>query len=128
MQDRRCRRARGLRVDHRFERLIVDGDQLGGVLRQVAALGHHQRDRLADVAHALDRQRPLIDRGLERDQERVGELAHILAGDDRPDAVLGQRRGRVDAGNLGVRVRRADHVSVQRSDRHRQIVRIAAAP
>ena len=128
MQERRRRRARGLRIDHRFERLVVDAHQLGGVLGEVAALRHHQRDRLADIAHALDRQRPLIDRRLQRDQERVGQLAHVLAGDHRPHAVLRQRRGRVDADDLGVRVRRADDVSVQRPVRHRQVVRIAAMP
>ena len=128
MQERRRFFARGLRVDHRRERLVVDGNQLGRVLGQIAALGHHQRHRLAHIAHVLDRERPLVDLGLERDQERVAELAHVLAGDHRPDAVLCQRLSRVDADNLGVRVRRANDVGVQRPGRHRQVVGVAPAP
>ena len=128
MQQRRRRLARGARVDHGCERLVVDAHQVGGILGEVARFGDHDGDRLADIAHALDRERPLVHRRLERDQERVGELAHVLAGDDRPDAVLRQCRARIDAGNLGVRVRRADDVSVQRAGRHRQVVGIAPAP
>ena len=48
------RRARLQRVDavhDRGQHLVVDLDQLGGVLRLVARLGDHQRDLIADVAH-----------------------------------------------------------------------------
>ena len=128
MQQRRRRRARGAGVDHRLERLVVDAHQLGGVLREVAALRHHQRHRLADIAHALDRQRPLVDRRLERDQERIGDRPHVLAGDHRPHPLARQRRFRLDAGDAGVRVRRADHVGMQRAGGHRQVVGIAPAP
>ena len=91
VQQRRRFGARGLRVDYGRERLIVDAHEFGRVLGEVAGVGDHERDRLADIAYALDRERPLMHRRLERDQERVGQLADILAGDDRPDAVLRER-------------------------------------
>ena len=43
-------------IRDRVELLVVDRDQLGGVLRLRDALGHHQRDRLADM-HARARAR-----------------------------------------------------------------------
>ena len=127
MQDRRSRAARGLEVDHGFERPVFDVHQFGRILGEVAAFGHHQRHRLADIAHALDRQRPLIDRRLQRDQERIGQLAYVLAGDHRPYAGLRQRLGRVDADDVGMRVRRTDHVAMQGAGRYRQVIGIASA-
>ena len=128
VQHRRRFAAGGERIDHRLQRLIVDAHQVGRVLREIAGVRHDQGDRLADIAHALDRQRPLIDRRLERDQERIGQRADVLARHDSPDAVLRQRLGRVDADNLGVRVRGANDVSVQRSRRNRQVIGIAPSP
>ncbi len=120
--------ARFERVDHGLARRIFDRDQLGGVLGEIAALGHHQRHRLADIAHAADRERPLVDLRLQRHQERIGDFPDILAGEHRPDAVHGERRRCVDLHDIGVRMRRADHVGCQRAGRHRQIVGIAPAP
>ena len=47
----------GDEVDARVARVEVDLDELAGVLGDVAALGHDEGDRLADVAHVADRQR-----------------------------------------------------------------------
>ncbi len=127
VQQRRVLAAGLHRIDHRLSRRVFDVHQFGGVLGDVAALGHHQRHRLAGKAHASDRERPLMDRRLQRHQERIGYFADILAGDDGPDAVLLQRRRGVDADDIGVRMRRADDVGLQRAGRHRQIVGIAAA-
>ena len=128
MQQRRRFAACGQRIDHRFERLIVDAHQVGRVLREITRLRHDEGDGFADVAYALDRERPLVHRRLERDQERVGQRPYVLAGHDSPDAVLRQRLGRIDADNLGVRVRGANDVSVQRSRRNRQVVGISPGP
>ena len=128
MQQRRRRLACHQRVDHGLARRIFDLDQLGGVLGNVAAFRHDQRNRLADIAHAIDRQRPLVHRRLERDQKRIGELADVIAGNDRPHAVERQRGGRVDADDVGVRMRRAEHMRVQGAGLDRQIIGIAPAP
>jgi hypothetical protein len=47
-------------VDHdRRQRLVVDLDQGDGILRLVDGLGDHEGDRLAEIAHAIDRQHRL---------------------------------------------------------------------
>ena len=127
MNERRGACASCDRIDHRFERRIVDLHKLGGILGDIAALRHHQRHRLADIAHPLHRQRPLIDRRFHRGEERIGELSDLVAGDDGPDAVMRQRARHIDAKDLGMRVRRAHDMSVQGADRDRQVVGITAA-
>ena len=65
---------------------------------------------------------------LQGDQEGIGELAHVLAGDHGEHAGQRLRRGGVDAQDLRMRVGRADHMGVEGAARLRQIVAIAAAP
>ena len=84
MQERRVVLAGRDRIDHRRERFIVDLHQLGRVLGDIAVLGDDQRHRLADIAHTLDGERPLPHRRLDRSEERIGQLADLLAGDARP--------------------------------------------
>ena len=50
---RRARRV--LRIDDRRQRVVLDVDQLRGVLALVAAVGEHHRDRLADEARPCRR-------------------------------------------------------------------------
>ena len=69
------------------ELLIVDRDQFGGVLRLREAFGDHQRDRLADMHHALAR---------ERRAERHDQLGAVAADERR------MQRGRADAGRVQV--------------------------
>jgi hypothetical protein len=69
----------------------------------------------------------LLDRRLHHRQKRVGEFFDVFAGNDGPDALMRQRARPVDAEDFGMRMRRADDVSVQGSDRDRKIVGIAAA-
>ncbi len=79
------RRARGdgiRRIDHGWKPFVLDLEFLAGVLGAIAVLRQHDRHRLADETHALDRQGPLRDRRLHRDEKRIGQLAHILARDD----------------------------------------------
>ncbi len=120
--------AGGQRIDDGFERLVFDLHQLGGVFRDVAGFGDDESDRLAGKAHVFDGERPLMHGLLERNQERIGELADVFAGDHRGDARQRQGRGRVDAEDLRMRVRRADHMAMERAVWDRQIIRIASAP
>ena len=53
--------AAAMRVDDRRQRLVLDLDQLGGVARQLARLGEHDRDRVALVADLVDREAVLGD-------------------------------------------------------------------
>ena len=53
--DARLGLGRGDRVEHRIERLVVDRDELGGVLGHVPVACHDDRERLADVARGRRR-------------------------------------------------------------------------
>ena len=104
-------------VDHRIERLVVDLDQIGGVLRRECGFRDHHRDRLADIHHALARQRmPVRHQQLAAVAARQRRMARhaadtggvdIRGGHDRDHAAHFPGRVRVDAADAGMGVRRA---------------------
>ncbi len=119
---RRCRArrdARGARLsgrvdaDHGGQRLVADGDQLGGILGDVAIGGDDHHHGLADVVDLVLRQRvrrPAAGQRRVRDQQRQRPrqpARQILVGVDRDQAVHVQRRAHVDVDDPGVRVRAA---------------------
>src|SRR3954454_19563950 len=67
-------------IDDRRQWLIIDLDQFERILREVAAAGNDDPDRLADIAHALDRDRPAFDRSLHADNKACRERGYIRAG------------------------------------------------
>ena len=76
---------RRFRIGRVRQRIVVDGDQGGGVLGEVAVLRDHGRDRFADITHLPARQR------------------HELGG-----AVIGHIGGRADRAPDGVDTRRRE--------------------
>ena len=50
MRERRAGVERGAAIGDRRQRLEIDIDQRGSVLGEIAAVGDHDRDRLADIA------------------------------------------------------------------------------
>ena len=121
VQHRRPRRERRFRIDDRRERLVVDLDQLGRVLGDVARARDDDRDRLADVAHAVDGQhapdaglrlRPGGDRRGER-----REIEQILAGDDERDTLEGACSRGVDSDDPGMGIRAAVEGDMERAGR-----------
>ncbi len=94
-------------VDHGLERLVVDLDPLRGSPRLLGMLGGDNGDRLAEVAHLLEREHRL-----------VGELEAValLSGNVRVrqhgvHARRRQRLAQVDRENACVRVRAAQRVA-----------------
>ena len=66
----------------RLERLVLDPHGGGGAARLLGLLGRDERDRLAEVAHAVEREH-----GLVGELEAVGLLSgHVLVGEHRVDA------------------------------------------
>ncbi len=55
---------RGLHVQHRVERVVVDLDGLGGVLRRGGVAGHDDGDDLAGEADRVDGDRDVARRGV----------------------------------------------------------------
>ena len=51
---------RALGVDDELERLVLDADLLGRAARLLRVLGGDERDRLAEVADAVDREHGLV--------------------------------------------------------------------
>ena len=58
--NRRVRLRRLRRIDDRRQHLVIDFDQLGGVLRLLQRLGDDDRDLVADVAHLALRQQRML--------------------------------------------------------------------
>jgi hypothetical protein len=105
---------------HGRQQLVVDDHALRRVLGEVAVLGDHHHDRLADVVH-LDvgewvRRTPMGQRGM-RDEQRQ-RLPHsaveVVVGVDRHQPVDVERVGDVDVADPGMRVRAAHEGDLER--------------
>ena len=101
MDHRRAGIERGLGVGDRRQLLVVDLDQLAGILGLGARARDHGADRLALPAGALDRDRVLRRRldaleVREHADPRRDHLGELRAGDDRDHAgrLLRRRRRR----------------------------------
>ena len=121
---------------HGRQRPIVDLDLLGGIERLRLGLGHDQRHRLAAEAHSVRREQRL-DRELERllglqvgldvGPQRLQPVGcGIGRRQHRKHARHGARRRRVDAPDLGMGMRRAEHDGAG-EPLELQIVDVAAA-
>jgi hypothetical protein len=108
-------------VHERLEGVEVDHDQVGGVLGEVAVVGDHERDRLADEADlAVGEGR----HGCLLAPARVGvpELAHlgveVGAGEHGVHAGRGEGLGGVDARDAGPGQRAAHEAGVEHPRPH----------
>ncbi len=135
---RRARLDRFLGGDDRRQRLVVDLDQLGRVHRLMRGLGDDEGDVVADPADAVARQRAvarLIERravaalrpGRHRQIAEAG-IVPVLAGEHRQHAGRGLGLGHVDALDLRMRMRRAQHVARHRARKHHVADVVALAP
>ncbi len=117
-----------LRVDDHRQRVVVDQDQVGGVLAAGAVLGDHRHDRLAHVAHG-----PPGDEGPAHalgvrgvGGRRQPELGEIVTGHDGQHAGRSLGLGHVDGGDPGVGERRPD-VGEPRRARQGDVLDVGAA-
>jgi hypothetical protein len=108
-------------LDDRVERPVFDRNPLGGVTRPIAAFGHHQRHRIADMTHPPPRQRITrrhdhrIDRADLRDAGEGTDTVRpqIALGEDPEDpAPLPHRRG-VDPLYRGMRMQRPHYMGIE---------------
>ena len=110
-------RHRGLAVDHREQRFVVDLDQLGRVGPVARVLRHDCDDGLTDEAHAIARehrsQLRVVEVREECGRDEVGE-ADVVGGHHRDDTGRGARGVDVDRADQRVRERRAHEGHVQR--------------
>ncbi len=120
---------RGGEVDDRLPRLVLDLDELGGVLGRVAAVGDDDRDRVTHVADVADRER--------RGQRHLGPehgvprlavpAVEVLPGEHGHDAGGGLGRAGVDGRDRRPRDLAADEGGVEHA-RHRHVVDVLPVP
>jgi hypothetical protein len=92
-------------VQHRLERVVVDGDELGSVLGDVPIAGDNDGERLAHIPRRADGGGVVRDRRFDPRRERLREARDVVAGQDAADALDRERLGGVDpdarVGKLG---------------------------
>ena len=110
---------RTLHVGDRLELLVLDPDALGRAARLLGMLGGDERDRLAVVENAVDREHRLIG-----ELEPVGLLTwDVLVREHGMDARHRHRLGDVDRKDARVRMRASKRVPPQHP-RHDEVARI----
>ena len=122
IQQRRILAHRQIGVDRHRQGLVQHLDGIQCVFGLVAITGYHQRHRLADIAHAIHGQCPVIDGRLDADQEGLGLGLDLAADQHRRHARTLERCRGVDGENLGMGMRRTQDGGVQRVAAHRQVV------
>jgi len=120
-------------VDRRRAFLVVDGDELGGVLRGDQRLGNHHGDRLAYMPHGLAGERRTLRNdellpapaGKRRMLGHVADPLHVGGREHAEHAGRGRGRGRVDRTDIGEGVRGAHEIGLGLGG-HRRIGRVAS--
>ena len=97
---------------------VLDVDQVERIFRDVTVVGHHERNRFADVAHAVVRERVLqvAIESIERcqpDRYRLRDRGDVGPGVDGNHAGQGECTRGIDAEDAGMRMRAAHHDGMQ---------------
>jgi hypothetical protein len=110
---------RAFHVDDGLERLVLDADLLGGTPGLLRVLRGDERDRLAEVADAVDREHRLVG---ELEPVRL-RARHVGVREDRVHSLHRERLRDVDLEDPRVRVRAADGVAPEHP-RREQVARV----
>src|SRR5438034_2103596 len=112
-------------IEDCFQWLIFHRDQICCFLGDMRILRQRHGDRLAGIAHLIERQNRLIVKC--RTVVRIrNEPADIVPGDHRVNALKSERRAWIDTEDFAVRNRTASYLPVEHS-RQREIVNIFRA-
>jgi hypothetical protein len=122
-------------VDGRRALLVVDRDELGGVLRGDQRLGNDHGDRLAHVPHGLAGERGAVRNdellpapaGKRRMLGQVADPLHVSGREHAEHARHGLGRGGVDRADIGEGVRGAHEIGLGLAG-HGSIGRVASKP
>ena len=114
VDDGRAGFQRLLDVEHRGQRLVIDPHFRERLIGFPRAVGDDGDDRLALVAHLVDRERRLVVLAeVDEAEQRVEIDRHVGAANDAPHAGRAFRFRRVDAAQAGVGVRAAQYLEMQ---------------
>ena len=110
MKDGVARRSqRFLEIDHRRQRLILDLDQIAGILGDIARFGGDRDDRFADMAHLVLRDAMLVHRRVGPARQRAGDLRRLGAGHDAQHAGQRFRLALIDTDDFRMGMRAAQN-------------------
>ena len=110
VDDGRAGFQRLLDVEHRGQRLVIDPHFRERLIGFARAVGDDSDDRLALVAHLVDRERRLVVLAeVDEAEQRVEIDRHVGPANDAPHAGRAFRFRRVDAAQAGVGVRAAQY-------------------
>ena len=117
VQDRRARLHGNFRIEHRGQKLVFDLEQAAGFFRRCLGLGHAGRDPLADEAHDIVEDVGVvgIDQMILVRRRRVELARHVLPGEHGDHARHGHRLVALDGLDARMRMRRAQHLQMQRA-------------
>ena len=110
------------------QRLVIDLDQVQGILRYVPALGHYYRHGLSSVAHGIGGERPLQvvvqpRQGKDAHGDGLEQIRHVGVGEHGRDSLESQRGRGIYPTHVGVRVRAAQNCRVQHSG-HADVIQV----
>ncbi len=120
---RRLLAQRLAQIDDRVAFVVLDGDELGGVLRRRQCFRNHDRDRLPDMTRGLvrecrpernDQLRPAAS-GERRMLGDVADALHVGAGQNREHAGSRRGRGGVDRLDVGEGMWRTQEIGLRLS-------------
>src|SRR3990172_350001 len=124
-------RERFFRVSNRRQRLVLHVDQVERVARRIAIFGDNRRHSVAHVTDLVDRQDVMLGNSQSRvaggGRQSADLIAQLRAGENRDNAGMAPRRVRVEAFDLGMRVRASKYRHVEHA-RKPDIVHVLAEP
>ena len=129
VQDRRAGLHGDLRIEHRGQKLVLDLEQAAGFFRRGLGLGDAGSDPLADEAHDIVEHIGVVgvDQMILVRRRRVELARHVLPGEHRDHARHGHCLVALDRLDARMRMRRAQHLQMQRAFRRNveRVVRLA---
>ena len=126
VQERRIRRHRGDRIEHRGQRFIGDVEQPAGIVGRSLGLGDDGGDALADEAHDVVEHVGIVgvDQMVLVGRRAVEPARHVLPGENLDHPRNGERLVASDGDDARVGMGRAQHLQMQYA-LHRHIHRVA---
>ena len=103
-----------LHVEHGRQRLVIEANPGHRLVGFAEGVGDHGDDRLALVAHLVDREsRLVVEAEVDQRQQRVEVARHVLAADDAAHAGRALRFAEIDASQARMCVGAAQHFQMR---------------
>ena len=128
MDHRALAHAGALQVRHCRKDLVLNLDEVAGVLRDITRDSNRHGDRLADVPCLVDSDGIICKGSLYHAGHRTDQIRDVLSRDDAPNSWQLSRLRDVDSPDAGMRMGRTQDRCEAKSGNWRQIVNEACLP